>query len=362
VSIARQLTLGLILFTDLTAVAHAQVVWVRPSCRYGCYSPATGISAQIHAEANYLRAYGEAAADLNQARILRAQAVNLEIKNSVDYVKAYWERRSIGEAEKLKRHKTLAQKEDIRNSHLWQRLKDHPELSIEAIPNGTALNFLLDRLAGGVLAYQFSAGQNGPSMELLAQLELSPQTLHQLRVRQDLPSGERTVFRVDEGKPLDVAWWPAGLRGGELHTERTRFEAARSNLMVAPETSIDNNLKELFTAYDQLTEAFHRHHTRAVRLKSIHTHREYGLAKRFLQSLAGEMYRIRSVGPKALRDDGLKFEGKNVVALLTHMSRNGLEFAPSLPGEEAAYHQVFHMLRDLYVTVAEDDQAKAAKK
>lgn len=36
------------------------------------------------------------------------------------------------------------------------------------------------------------------------------------------------------------------------------------------------------------------------------------------------------------------------------MSPNGLEFAPALPGEEAAYHQVFHMMRDLFVTVVDD--------
>ena len=282
---------------------------------------------------------------MNVARFYRAEAVNMEIKNSVDWVKAYWEKRSIGEAEKLKRHKTLAQKEDIRNSHLWQRLRDHPDLSIEAIPNGTALNFLLDRLAGGVLAYKFSAGDNAVAQNLLRQLELDPKTLHQLRVRQDLPSGEKSVFRVDEGKPLDVGWWPAGLRGGEFQRERTQFEQARALVMTAGETSAEENLKTLFSAYDELVEAFYAHYTRSVRLKSIHTHREYGLAKRFLQSLAGELYRLRSVGPTAVKDDSLKFKGDNLVALLTHMSRSGLEFAPSQPGEEAAYHRLFHMMR-----------------
>jgi hypothetical protein len=122
--------------------------------------------------------------------------------------------------------------------------------------------------------------------------------------------------------------------------------------------SLENNLKAVFRTYDDLVEAFHKHHTRAVRLKSVHDHREYGLAKRFLQSLAGELYRIRSVGVKALNDDSMRFEGKNLIALLTHMSRNGLEFAPALPGEEAAYHQVYHMMRDLFVAVVDDTKAK----
>jgi hypothetical protein len=344
-----------LLVAAFSSQAEAQrIVWIRPRYRAPYYSPATAISAQIHAEANYLRAYGEAAVDLNAARILRARAVNMELKNSVDYVKAYWERRSIAEAEKLKRHKTLAQKEDIRNSHLWQRLRDHPDLSVEAIPNGTALNFLLDRMAGGVLAYKFSAGEGNLDPNLLGQLKLDAETLHQLRVRQDLPSGEKTVFRVDDGKPLDVGWWPAALRGSEYQRERSRFEQARSAVMSGSEASAEDNLKALFAAYDELVESFYAHHNRRVRLHSIQTHREYGLAKRFLQSLGGELYRLRSVGPKAAKDDSLKFTGDNLIALLTHMSRNGLEFAPSQPGEESAYHRVFHMMRDLYVAVADD--------
>jgi hypothetical protein len=56
-------------------------------------------------------AYGEAAADPSRARVYRAQAISLEIQNSVDYIKAC-ERRSIGEAENSSGTKR-AQKEDI---------------------------------------------------------------------------------------------------------------------------------------------------------------------------------------------------------------------------------------------------------
>jgi hypothetical protein len=325
-----------------------------------CYGPATAISAQIHAEANFLRAYGEAAVDLQVARNYRAKAVSMEIQNSVDYTKAYWERRSINEAERLKRHVTAAKKQSKRDSHFWNHLKNHPDLAVAAIPDGRALNFLLDRMAGGVLAYHFSAGNDEASLDALRQLEITPEVLGQLRVRQDTAGGGRTVFRLDEGKPLDVDWWPAALRGGTFKIERTRFEKARAVLMASEtDESLDDNLKAVFQTYDALVEAFHKHHTRSVRLKSVHDHREYGLAKRFLQSLAGELYRIRSVGAKALNDDSMKFEGDNLVALLTHMSRNGLEFAPAQPGDEPAYHQVFHMMRDVFVAVSDD--AKASK-
>lgn len=349
--------MGMILLSGWGSFAQAQSDWLRPGVRAVYYNPMTAVAAQIHAEADMYRAYGDVAVDFAVAEQIRARTARLEIENSVEAVKAYWERRSIGEAERLKRHKTLAQKQEIRNSHLWKRLKDHPELSSEAIRNGTALNFLLDRLAGGVLAYNFSPGQSGLSMELLNQLTIDPETLHQLRVRQDPLSGGKTVFRLDEGKPLDLGWWPSSLRIKELKEERTEFENARTTLLKSSQEELDDNLQKLFEAYNKLLDAFTNQYPRSVRLKSVYDHTEFGRARRFLQSLLGELQRIQSVGPKAIQNDSLRFEGKNLIALLTHMSRNGLEFAEPVSGDEAAYHRVFHMMRDLYVTVADDEQS-----
>ena len=316
-------------------------------------SPATSISAEIHAEADFIRAYGEAAVDLNVAREVRARAVRLEIDNSVEYVKAYWERRSIHEAERLKRRTTESQRQDIRDSLTWKRLKDHPDLTADAIPNGTALNFLLDRLGGGILAYQFSTDPVARRNHEIGRLEIPTELIHQLHVRQDRSGTERLVFRLDEGQPLDVSWWPAAIRRHELQAEREQFLKARERFLASTQAEFEKTLKELFLAYDQLVDAFHRFHTREVRLKSTQSHREYSLAKRFLQSLAGELYHFRSTGIRYADNQSLRFDGNNFVALLTHMSRNGLEFAPALPGEEAAYHQMFHLMRDLYVAVQE---------
>jgi hypothetical protein len=50
---------------------------------------------------------------------------------------------------------------DIRrliNSKTWERLRDHPDLNGPAVDNGNALNFLLHRLSGTLLAYHFSEG------------------------------------------------------------------------------------------------------------------------------------------------------------------------------------------------------------
>src|SRR5262249_29558658 len=133
----------------------------------------------------------------------------------------------------------------------------------------------------------------------------------------DLATSGNTIFRLNEGKPLDVDWWPASLRGSSFATERNQFEAARSVLLAsASEESLENNLKVAFQTYDKLAAAFHQHHTKAVRLKSVQDHRQYGLAKRFLQSIAGELYRIREVGLKALHNDSLRYDGTNLITLL----------------------------------------------
>jgi hypothetical protein len=340
------------------AFAQSRVVIVRRRNWSSYGSPATALSAQIHAQADFVRSYGQASVDLAAARAIRAQAVRMEIANSVEFVKAYWERRSIGEAERMKRYVAPLKRKELRDSKTWQRLKDHPELNGPAVAEGTALNFLLDRMAGGVLAYRFSLGNQEINAETLKQLELTPAMIHSLRLRQDLTVNRGSVFRADEGVPLDIDWWPYALRDEELTRERERYERARRGVLSAGQgQDADAAQKDLAKAYDDLVAKFQAQSTRSVRLDSIQSHHHYLTAKRFLQSLAGEVLRFQELGPERLQDDDLKFQGTNLVALLTHMSRNGLEFAAAEPGDEPAYHAVFRMMRDLYVTVAEDEKS-----
>jgi hypothetical protein len=83
----------------------------------------------------------------------------------------------------------------------------------------------------------------------------------------------------------------------------------------------------------------------------------YNTAKRFLRSMSGEVLRIAQTQKAAAFDGSLKFEGDNAIHLLTYMSRNGLDFAPAEPGDEAAYHTLFAIMRDLYLLAAETDES-----
>lgn len=359
-----------ILCTAFAAQANAQtsVPPRGPVYNWNVYAgPATALSAQIHAEADFVRAYGEASLNLAYAREARAHAIRQEIANSVEYVRAYYEGKSIYEAEKLKRYVAPLKRAKIQNSKTWERLKDHPELNGPAIMNGTAQNFLLNRLSGSVLAYRFSVGQDKYDPELLTQLDLSPEFVHQLWFVQDAGNNQRYRFRADEGTALKVDWWPFVVRGDEFAGFRKDFEKARRQIAgeAKQDGAITNkSLKELMQVLDALDAEVHKQYQGELRKnrQGVSTHgsfAHYFLAKRFIQSLAGEVSNLQRTGdPKAL-DGGLKFEGKNLVELLTYMSRNGLQFAAAQPGKEAAYHNLFRMMRDLYVTIADDDSSLA---
>ena len=49
--------------------------------------------------------------------------------------------------------------------------------------------------------------------------------------------------------------------------------------------------------------------------------------------------------------------GGNLVGLLSFMNSNGVRFASSKPSDEPVYHNLFVMMRSLYLTVAEDDES-----
>ncbi len=183
-------------------VSEAQTIVVRRGYAWGYVSPYDAISSRVYAQAELIRAGGAADVDYATARAIRAVAVRQEIANSVERVRAYWDRKAIGEAELMKRAYHHLESKRKRNTQMWDRLKNHPDLNGPGIVNGTALNFLLHRLSGTVLAYEFSNPDAKSASSVAGQLQLTSKTLHGLNLRQALSNGERLVFRADEGIAL----------------------------------------------------------------------------------------------------------------------------------------------------------------
>jgi len=288
---------------------------------------------------------------------VRADAFRKEIANSLEYVRAYWDRKAIYEAERMKRYTDPLTRAKIRQSQTWDRLKNHPELNGPAIVNGNALNFLLDRLAGGILAANYSPGATDPA--LLDNLALSTDVLSGLRVREDLPGGKGRVFQVNSGETLDVSRWPYALLDARFANEREKFEKARQVALdeAKSNSAISNDaMKNLLKAHDRLDAAFYKVYTREHRTRDGGRYfRQFLTSKRFLQSLAGEIARLQDLQGQSGLAQGVEFQGKNLIALVAHMSRNGLEFAPAHQGDEPAYHKTFEIMKELYLTMADDD-------
>jgi hypothetical protein len=332
---------------------------------YGGYHGAVdALASRVYAQAEFLRATGEASVNYATAREIRARAFRLEIANSIKRVEAYWERKAIGEAERFKRRYNHLDSKRRRNNKTWDRLKNHPDLNGPAIVNGRALNFLLHRLSGSVLAYEYSRDYSSGGDVVAQQLALPSDILNGLRLRQHLPNGKNLIFTADDPAPLRVDWWPYALRDEQFAPLRSDFERQRQQMVKeahAGKISMPT-LKRLSLAFAGLSDEFRKKYNKDRRHRGgYQTWKQYQQADVFLKSLWGEIGRVQSVGDISFLDGELRFDrqrdGGNLVALLRFMSRNGLDFAPAKPGHENSYHFAFAMMRDLYINVADDDEA-----
>jgi len=320
-------------------------------------SPATAASLQIQAEAEYLRAYGQMQIDFAEARILHAEARKLEGENAMRALLDKIQKRDILEADRAKRIGRTLIKHRANYEKKLEQLRFHPELSANEINTGSALNFLKNRLSSNAITYHTASKETYATQDVSRQLRVTPEVIHALQVRQAVAHGESLVFRLDDGRSLQVDWWPPALRNTEIKSIRLKFERARNEVFEARDPDkFDLKIRELLLAHAQLEAAFvnqasYSWEKRRVTGSALNDYRD---GKNVLRSLLAEIRRLEKLGPGQSPTRSLAFQGNDLMQLLTHMVRNGLEFAPAKPGDEPAYQQVFHMLRDLYAAAEAD--------
>lgn len=312
-------------------------------------SPATAISAQIHAEADFIRSAGAATREFAAAREIHARAAALETENSVAYVRAFWDRRAIWESEVDKRRVSPEERTKRTTARIWDQLNNYPELSRHEIVDGTALNFLLNRLASRHVTSWDLVPDAFKSADLKEHLAV-PDNLSALRLRQPAIGSRGIVFRAHDGMPLEIHW-PSALRVRELSGQRAAFEQARANLFSRAETPDDRDaaLAQLQTSYQALVSGFNDYCSREWRHESTQNYRQYLTAKQFLDAIAGQLVQLREIDLTRATPATLRFEGESVVDLVKHMAHRGLVFAPAAPGDEPAYFETFYKLRGLYL-------------
>ena len=314
----------------------------------------TPLAAQIQAQAMYVAAYGDMVESVAIAREINAKAVAQEIKNSVDYVDAYFKRRAINREARAKENPNYLAREE----HLYDVRKKKVEKHLEQGNKVDALNWLLGELSVPILSNQYLVGR-GTLAESPLNQKLSPEDLQHLM----LSGGGGLVVPATGGKALEVHW-PLALRdpdNADTTAARERFEQARADLfddLRDSRQASDKTQKKLLQAVNGLF----------VALENAYPHKrrddpaeflDYNAAKQYLRSLlAATRLAITTRNPHEL-DGSLQFQGGGVVELLQHMYRNGLHFGTPQPGGQRVYDALYDHLRALYVQFGQDQNAAA---
>ncbi len=90
-----------------SATVAQEVVVVRPTYRYprrvhwAVYDPYYAVTSRVYAQAELIRAQGDAAVNFAYARGLNADAYSKELDNWMKELRVYWDRKTVAEQKKL---------------------------------------------------------------------------------------------------------------------------------------------------------------------------------------------------------------------------------------------------------------------
>jgi hypothetical protein len=316
----------------------------------------TPLSAQINAEARYVAATGYMARSVAEARSINADAVAKEIQNSVDYVKAYYERRHIYEEEWRRKHPDAITLENERQ----KRLRERVEKQYQALMRGSdrnvtdMLNWLSRELSNSVVSYQYVfAGRSAvlPTTDM----KLTEQDLKRIRLTDGGREASRLVFAAGDGAVL-VPKWPLGLRRPECKAARDNYDTVREAVVKEVQTTGKigyENQTELMRAVNDLFTALDAAFP-PERLKDEKEFLVFATGKRYVQSLVASVHRAITINDASVFSGENRFHGSTVFELVQHMHRNGLEFAPPEPGAEGIYRTLFENLRTMYIDIGRE--------
>ncbi len=368
----KTLILPLILWVSLISSNRAQdVVVVDPPYRFptrlrwSVYDPFYAVTSRIYAQAALIRAQGDAAVDYSYARNLHADAYSKELDNWKKELRVYWERKAVAEQKKLELDhvRQIARMRYLndhkwQNHRLWDRLKNHPELSDANIRSGSALNFLLARLSA-TLPYRFDPESSRYGTEALQQLDLSGDLLKHVTLKQG-----PFKFAADQTVDGTISLWPYILRWDEFVASRTAFQQARTAVVKESDTmgqASVASIQRLESALTKLTSEYHGSTNVAKWVKQRNRFSHFFAGDRFLRELDQEIMQLEKSGDiRPFNGQGgynPSLDGDHLVSLLCFMNRNGVEFAPASPRSEFAYHNLFVLMRSLYLTVADQDES-----
>jgi len=271
---------------------------------YGGYM--RGLADVTTAQANYHLKY-------QQARLIREDVTAKQIQN----------RRSIFDEFNYERMNTPSA-EELRRKELQTALERARFLpNSSEITSASTLNTLLNHL----VAAQGKGGRG-------TTVPLDEETIKKINV--SARAGGNIGVLKNEGR-LN---WPLALRGEAFEAERKDLDRFAPEAIKQAEfnTRVD-------TAYlNDMTEAQRKLHRKLESKVSELSPAQYMEAKKFLNNIDDAIRALQDPNVANYFTGKYAAKARTVAELVDYMSKQGLSFAPAVPGDEAAYHALYNAL------------------
>jgi hypothetical protein len=285
----------------------------------GAYVEAPG-GAFLSGAADVISSQGQLVNDLENAKITREQRNQMRIDTR---------RRTFDENMYERKHRPTVEDERERARQLrLRRARNDPPLN--EIWSGKALNDLLDGIQK-----MLTQGIPGPN------IPLDPEILSRINVTSGTtPEGSLGLLR-DGGKLR----WPLTLRMSSFTSDRKQLdELAPKALSEAQSGEVSaETLQAMITSVDNLFSELKKN------VRKINAN-DYIRSKRFLNDLEQTVKVLQDPNVSKYASRKWSAQGNNVLDLVSNMTRQGLKFAPAVPGDQAAYTSL-HRAMVAFLTV-----------
>lgn len=276
--------------------------------------PGIGYGAALEGLASLQRAQGQYWKDIGQAQLGREQALQANLDTARRRVEfEAWYETMRPTATKMRDREMAADLDEARRT-----------ATDTDIQSGRAMNTLLRSIqASGRL----NQGQNVPlEEELLRHVNLSGGT------------SAGSVGMLKDGVKLA---WPDGL-------QEPQFDEARKRIVRNLRQAVDT-LKDKEPIPEALMKDI-RGDNKALADKLAESANDlspaqYVEARRFLNQLNGSIKALADPKVANYFNNTWNARGKSVAEMISHLTREGLTFAPAAPGDEAAYRAVYQAMR-----------------
>lgn len=347
---------GAVVLLSCMSIGASYMIAQEPPIREHIALPATRgatvLSTYIDAQAHYIAAMGDYLESAAIARRHHAAATEHELRNAVNWVETYFERRELNRAYRLKEDPPYL--DDVQNREIVERRRI-AEMPGEVLKGDVSdeLNWLLNKLATASLAYQAIFGNDNQYVDSLIDQRLSPADIeHIILTDGGVKYGQKLTFRANDARVLSPRWQIV-FRSPEFRAARENFEKAMTNGLKEIHTQGEISYETWMSMQDavdaiavQLNQTYPKEYRRKAPVRECLM---YHQGVQFLQAQALAVHRAMATNQMETFDGTNQFVEDSVFELVRHMCRRGLQFAEPEPGDEPTYKKLLIAMRQIYL-------------